>query len=271
MYEDSVEAVKKHLLFRPMTPDNQDILLSGSLVKSDLYDDYLIAEGTHLTCFTGGMLALGAKIFRRPDELELAAKVTEGCVWAYNSTQTGIMPEGFLTVPCANAANCLWNETLYLEALDPYHFAIDESPVVTKPQKVLADKSPKPKQKQKRDSTPQAAGTESHGGASEEKTEKKEQELSPADVLKATAQQAKGEPDPLRPEFDPARAPAPGDDARTPPTATTNTRPRLPLLPDDNFVAPPPISHEAYAKSRIVEERLPPGFVDFQDREYRLR
>lgn len=125
MYEMSVEATKKYLLFRPMIPEEErDILFAGQVTTSGHLDDEtdvkLKAEGTHLTCFVGGMFAVGAKIFERNGDLEIAKKLTDGCVWAYESTTTDIMPEHFITLPCEHRERCPWNKTLYWEALDPY-------------------------------------------------------------------------------------------------------------------------------------------------------
>lgn len=122
MYEMAVETTKNYLLFRPMVPEERDILLSGTLRTSghldDPYDLSLNPEGTHLTCFAGGMFAIGAKIFDREDEMDLARKLTDGCVWAYESTATGIMPERFLVLPCPSQEQCAWNETLYHQISD---------------------------------------------------------------------------------------------------------------------------------------------------------
>ncbi|KAI9831179.1 MAG: hypothetical protein M1826_003844 [Phylliscum demangeonii] len=105
MYELAMDTVKEHVLFRPMTIDNRDVLFAGKRVVSDMTPTQLIPEGSHLTCFAGGMFAIGSKIFNRPDELDLAAKLTDGCVWAYESTTTGVMPEGFLVLACDDAAH----------------------------------------------------------------------------------------------------------------------------------------------------------------------
>ncbi|THW93333.1 seven-hairpin glycosidase [Aureobasidium pullulans] len=125
LYEQSIDAVTKHLLFRPMTPQNADILFAGEYnahtpSKEGAVEGALKPEGAHLTCFAGGMYAMGAKIFGREDDLDLGAKLTEGCVWAYNATNTGIMPEHFLVSACKDEKNCKWNETKYWEELDPY-------------------------------------------------------------------------------------------------------------------------------------------------------
>lgn len=122
MYEMAIEASKKYLFFRPMLPDDRDILLSGSVTirgESDEVKLLFQPEGTHLTCFVGGMLAIGAKIFDRNSDLDLARKLTDGCVWAYEATTTGIMPEHYLAVPCMNGVQCKWNETKYEELIDP--------------------------------------------------------------------------------------------------------------------------------------------------------
>lgn len=123
MYEEAIEATKKYLLFRPMVPDDKDILLSGQVRTAgnlENPDDIALKpEGTHLTCFVGGMFAIGAKIFGRKDDLVFAQKLTDGCVWAYESTTTGIMPEHYLVAPCEGLEKCPWNETKYYELLDP--------------------------------------------------------------------------------------------------------------------------------------------------------
>ncbi|PBP18725.1 class 1 alpha-mannosidase 1a [Diplocarpon rosae] len=121
MYIKTIDAVRKWMLYRPMTPDNRDILFAGSVLTSgDPSQDLILsAEVEHLTCFIGGMVGMGAKIFGIDGDLEIAKKLTDGCVWAYESTPTGVMPESALVLACQNAEDCTWNETLYWEYLDP--------------------------------------------------------------------------------------------------------------------------------------------------------
>lgn len=124
MYEMAVETAKKYLLFRPMLPEERNVLLLGTLVTSghldNASDSLLKPEGTHLTCFAGGMFAVGAKIFNREGDMDIARKLTNGCVWAYEATLTGIMPEVYLTVPCESQERCEWNETKYLQTVNTY-------------------------------------------------------------------------------------------------------------------------------------------------------
>ena len=124
MYEMAMEAAQKYLLFRPMLPEERNVRLLGTLETSGHLDNssdlVLQPEGTHLSCFAGGMFAIGAKIFNREGDMDIARRLTDGCVWAYETTPTGIMPERYLTVPCESQGQCEWNETLYLQTANTY-------------------------------------------------------------------------------------------------------------------------------------------------------
>lgn len=126
LHEKTVAAVKKWLLFRPMAPDDPDVLFSAKVKVSGTVDKPLSErvdyeyEVTHLTCFLGGMFGLGAKIFDTPEDLEIGKRLTDGCVWAYSSMPSGIMPEYAQVVPCGDPESCQWNETIWADQyLDP--------------------------------------------------------------------------------------------------------------------------------------------------------
>ncbi|EER42066.1 class I alpha-mannosidase [Histoplasma capsulatum H143] len=108
MYEKALEVAKKHIFFRPMTKDSDDILISGTAFIAGTTRVTLRPQGQHLTCFVGGMVALAAKVFSRPEELDIARKLTEGCIWAYKATPSGVMPETFEVVPCEDSRDCKW-------------------------------------------------------------------------------------------------------------------------------------------------------------------
>jgi len=121
MYLKTIEAVRQWMLFRPMIPGDKDILFSGSVLTAGHPDEdsKLGPEVEHLTCFIGGMVGMGAKIFGIDGDLEIAKKLTEGCVWAYGSTPSGVMAEGGSVMPCASSEQCTWNRTAYENFLDP--------------------------------------------------------------------------------------------------------------------------------------------------------
>lgn len=106
-----------------MTPDNADILFAAKLTtRGDPATDASVQyEVPHLTCFLGGMFALGAKVFGLEGEIGIAARLTDGCVWAYGATPSGIMPEGSVVMPCEEGweGECAWNETRWWQELDP--------------------------------------------------------------------------------------------------------------------------------------------------------
>jgi mannosyl-oligosaccharide alpha-1,2-mannosidase len=97
------------LFFRPRTPHGKDILISGDARISAAGSVKLEPNGQHLACFAGGMVALGAKIFNRTDDMDVARKLVDGCTWVYDSMPTGIMPETFRMTPCYGDEDCKWD------------------------------------------------------------------------------------------------------------------------------------------------------------------
>lgn len=127
LYTRAVEPIKQHLLFRPMTPSSADILLAGTLKVFRHTQFELSAQMQHLSCFAGGMLALGSKLFSLPADLEIAKKLTDGCIWSSNATQTGIMPEAFYIVPCSDRIDCPWDEETWGKAMQQKN-SFDDKP-----------------------------------------------------------------------------------------------------------------------------------------------
>ncbi|KAJ5169658.1 Glycoside hydrolase family 47 [Penicillium coprophilum] len=124
MYKKAATAARKSLLFQPMVKGGRDIRFMASTFPitpgktAELTSTDLKYEGTHLTCFVGGMFAIGAKAFGIEGDLELAAKLTDGCVWAYESTQTGVMPEHFRLLPCEKGSACEWDPARFEAGVD---------------------------------------------------------------------------------------------------------------------------------------------------------
>lgn len=112
MYTKSMAAANESIFYRPMTPTNEDLLFPGFVNVSP--DDPSRAKplspaSGHLTCFTGGMLGLGGKLISNADHLSWGTQLTDGCVWAYKSFPTGVMPETFYLAPCPDRTSCPWN------------------------------------------------------------------------------------------------------------------------------------------------------------------
>ena len=95
MYLRAAEHIRKYMLYRPKMVNNPDVLFVSSISVFQRSIDTIIVspdeDMQHLTCFTGGMLALGSRLFNISEDMNLAEKVTLGCVKLYE--ELGIMPE----------------------------------------------------------------------------------------------------------------------------------------------------------------------------------
>lgn len=133
MYKKAMDAIRKTLLFRPMVKGGRDLRFTASTASLDPTKKLLpspgdmIYEGTHLHCFVGGMVAVGAKAFGIEGDLDIAAKLTDGCVWAYESTNTGIMPERFNVLPCDKDTTCEWDDARYEADMRRYSHSLDSA------------------------------------------------------------------------------------------------------------------------------------------------
>ncbi|KAK4201784.1 glycoside hydrolase [Triangularia verruculosa] len=132
----SMATARKHLLFRPMLPDlypatPPDVLLSGNVYANgqDIID--LQPQVQHLGCFSGGMFALGGKLFHEPAHVKIGEQLARGCAWAYETFPSGIMPEVAEIIPCPTPSaahspskdekeeefpQCKWDDTVYKQA-----------------------------------------------------------------------------------------------------------------------------------------------------------
>ncbi|CZT09695.1 related to class I alpha-mannosidase [Rhynchosporium agropyri] len=307
MYIKTVDAIRKWMLYRPMLPDNVDILFSGAVTTygKPAEDLTLSADVEHLTCFIGGMIGMGAQIFGIDGDLELAKKLTDGCVWAYGATKTGIMPEGALVIPCKSAEHCTWNETLYKESLDPmgtsrndavaeYELSVKKQEAELEaakkgaviPQTPLSDK-PSTKSGdlvkrdvsgplQKRQSSPKDDVPKpiTHNFAAD--VPKKKDDTPKAQPVPASAPKTSNEQyyeeksNVAKAELDKIASTS-GHQVEAPPNDA-----QAPLLGQSETILldPPPTkppTHDEYVAQRIAEEGLPPGFVSFKEKKYILR
>ncbi len=237
MYLDSMETIRKDFLFRPMIKEKRDILF---LTKYDISPKATrrseskrpIYEGTHLGCFAGAMFALGSKVFDIPSDMLLAEKLTDACVWAYESTSRGIMAEEFILVPCESRSSCTWNETRWREWLDPYQKERFEAVDLYNSQQEALQRH-----------------------VSEDRLDESPN-VDPGSNHKRQLEDAAHEAEVTKPST----------------TLQTNQYEEYSASGADSiFVPKVALSHKKYVDARISEERLPPGYVQFHSREYKLR
>ncbi|KAK1759832.1 mannosyl-oligosaccharide 1,2-alpha-mannosidase MNS1 [Echria macrotheca] len=111
MSELFMAAADKHLFFRPMVPGDDDILVSGNTdIDAGTKNAHLDPEVNHLSCFIGGIFALGGRLLGREDHVETGAKLARGCAYAYRAMPTGMGPERWNMVACASRDKCSWDE-----------------------------------------------------------------------------------------------------------------------------------------------------------------
>ncbi|EEH34075.1 endoplasmic reticulum mannosyl-oligosaccharide 1,2-alpha-mannosidase [Paracoccidioides lutzii Pb01] len=106
LYRNAMDTAMQYLFFRPMVPDNADILISGETKAQDPSSASLHAEGQHLTCYLGGTLALGGRLLSNETHIKIGRKLTDGCIWTYQNTPTGLMPEIFRMEACKSPFDC---------------------------------------------------------------------------------------------------------------------------------------------------------------------
>lgn len=116
MAKGFMETAKQNLLFRPMLPGNESILISSSGWVDDSGDVHLDEETEHLACYLGGSYAIAGKMFRNPEYVEIGAKLTLGCVYAYRAFPTGMAPERWNMVACTPDEECGWNPERFANA-----------------------------------------------------------------------------------------------------------------------------------------------------------
>ena len=114
LYTSSMDTAIHHLLFRPMLPlDNNTLLFAGD-ASNDTGILTHIPASQHLACFAGGMFALGGRLFGNAAHLSVGDRLARSCAWAYAAFPSGVMPEKFGMVPCANlTGDCWWDEALW--------------------------------------------------------------------------------------------------------------------------------------------------------------
>lgn len=296
-------AVKKWLLYRPMVPDDRDILFSAKLNTqgNPEIDATVEWEVTHLTCFIGGMFGLGGKIFEVPGDVEIGKRLTDGCVWAYENTPSGIMPEGATVVPCAEVNNCHWNETLYWQWLDPLFETRNEQIAEFEKQKKerKAQKAQNAKMKGHKNlgMSSGETGSSSEGRIDNSRAADFDEELGSssqeglaASGLDTVGIHKRAPPTPIGTSTDGSSGRVSekstqttesedGLDINTGSAAVvdpvSNNVDQVPLTDADDeseFPDPAsPMSHKEYVENKIQSENLPPGFVSANYHAYILR
>ena len=259
MYLDSAATAIERLVYKPMTKDERDILMTGEIKISPNYSEPIEergyvqsfkAEAAHLACFAGGMFAMGGVLFDKPEHVTIGSKLTDGCVWAYNVTRTGIMPEGADLLACDETwGDCPWDEKKWWAALDPYMEGRlkvhnpNSAPYAGPPAHHAAVDKPAP-------DLPQPEKPAAFGPGPKIELEKKVGNFESI----TRKRQLDDTSDPPKPQ--------PADWG----LGASQAQPSGGEYEQDK-----PMSHEDFVQKKIEEERLPPGYTRLTFRKYILR
>ncbi|KAH8900417.1 seven-hairpin glycosidase [Thozetella sp. PMI_491] len=142
MHLRAMETALSNIIFRPMMPNNEDILVAGTAFAGK-NGATLVPEGQHLVCFAGGMFALGGKLFGEDKHVDIGERLARGCGWAYKSMPSGVMPERFRMLPCGKKASlegCEWDEKKWSKDADKTlpkgYWDIQESQYILRPEAI---------------------------------------------------------------------------------------------------------------------------------------
>ncbi|KIV79485.1 hypothetical protein PV11_07045 [Exophiala sideris] len=118
MWKMASREIKRFLLFRAYIPgaNETDIIFPGIASRVSGTPEAMLETRTeHLACFAGGMFAMASRIFGNPEDFYIGEAITNGCVWAYQNSPTGIMPETFTLLPCTSTQQCEWSDSFWQE------------------------------------------------------------------------------------------------------------------------------------------------------------
>ncbi|KAF2894512.1 hypothetical protein ILUMI_11640 [Ignelater luminosus] len=119
MFDDAMQAVMQHMLHT--SP-------SGLMYFAELKFDRLEHKMDHLGCFSGGLLALGAKSLKNEMSeryMEVADKITHTCHESYDRSYTKLGPESFRFTEGAEARALKSSEKYYIlrpEVIESYFY-----------------------------------------------------------------------------------------------------------------------------------------------------
>jgi len=164
MHTGAAKAMKAYLTFEALLPPVSDAkthaytitphtpLFFGTTRMRNKRPE-LDPRSEHLTCFAGGMLALGAAALsssrsaaETAEDMDVARRHAQGCVWSYVSTRTRIGPEIYNLAPCRKGrdavtsglepdwtntrGSCTWDRSKWLSQLSHRPSGKENSPEI---------------------------------------------------------------------------------------------------------------------------------------------
>jgi len=108
MYTSVIESARAHLMkiYDLEPPGGKNFTVLGD-VERGVFSPVV----NHLICYSGAMMGLGARLLNREEDLDLALRYVDTCVWAYESTRSGVGPD--LAIMGASDGYTRWQPVHY--------------------------------------------------------------------------------------------------------------------------------------------------------------
>ncbi|KAI7936935.1 hypothetical protein MJO28_015834 [Puccinia striiformis f. sp. tritici] len=108
MYNSAIKSARKYLVktFNLEANGGKNLTVIGDSISGGF-----VPSLDHLTCFSGAMIGLGARLLSSEQDLDLALRHADACVWAYESTKTGLGPEEASILTTDDSAQ--WQPVVY--------------------------------------------------------------------------------------------------------------------------------------------------------------
>ncbi|EUC45879.1 glycoside hydrolase family 47 protein [Bipolaris oryzae ATCC 44560] len=107
MSANALDAIIQHILFRPVTPTNESVMMASPAYTSQRYHITLTHNLDISSCTLGSTLALSAALTHNDTHLTYARLLTEGCIWTTlhspPSFNGNMMPKNFSMLACSSS------------------------------------------------------------------------------------------------------------------------------------------------------------------------
>lgn len=132
LYSRSIDKAMEELFFEIDALPGRNYLTAG---KSE--HGRKVIEMEHLTCFTGAMMGLGARLLHRLPDLDAGMRLTQLCYWLGAATPSGLPPE--ITTFYPNLQSALVNASIEPATVYTPEYHIDEHVAGTPPGAMRTD------------------------------------------------------------------------------------------------------------------------------------
>lgn len=106
MYREAVTPLISHLFFRPILPNEKDVLMLGQAEVVSSSTRHFHAQLDHASCSAGATIAIAGKLFSHDEHVVYGDKLARACTYAYSVFPNRVMPSSSLLQSCPDLDPC---------------------------------------------------------------------------------------------------------------------------------------------------------------------